>query len=273
MNSELQIKKDKLNQYFYNLLKQGDLCIAFSGGVDSSVLLKSATDQADRLNRKVYAVTFQTVLHTKADLVNAKNIVSKTKAIHNVIEINELNNEEILHNPKNRCYLCKKHLFGQMMEYGKSMGVNIFVEGTNRDDLDVYRPGITAVKELGVHSPLAELEIRKAEVRELAKSENLEVASRPSAPCMATRLPYNTLITEEILEQIKQGEEFIKTYGYKNVRVRLHGEIARIELDCIDFIDFLNHKDEITTEMKKIGFRYITLDIEGFRSGSMDIFD
>lgn len=271
MINELQIKKDKLNQYFYDLLEKGDVCIAFSGGVDSSILLKVATDQADKLNRKVYAVTFQTVLHTQADLVNAQNMASKTSAIHNVIEINELNNEEIRNNPKNRCYLCKKQLFGQMMEYGKSKGVTIFIEGTNRDDLDVYRPGIVAVKELGVHSPLAELEIRKAEVRELAKNENLEVASRPSTPCMATRLPYNTLITEAILEQIKQGEEYIKTFGYRNVRVRLHGDIARIELDSTDFADFLSHKEQISLEMKKLGFRYITLDVEGFRSGSMDI--
>lgn len=269
--SELQVKKDLLNQYFYNLLEKGDICIAFSGGVDSSLLLKTATDQAVKFNRKVYAVTFQTVLHTQADLVNAKNIAGTTNAIHNVIEINELNNEEIINNPRNRCYLCKKHLFGQMMEYGIRKGVSIFIEGTNRDDLEVYRPGIAAVKELGVHSPLAELEITKAEVRELAKLENLEVASRPSTPCMATRLPYNTRITEAILEQIKQGEAFIKTYGYRNVRVRLHGEIARIELDRSDFIDFLNHNEEISLEMKKLGFRYITLDIEGFRSGSMDI--
>lgn len=273
MNQELQNKKEKLDQYFYNLLQEGDICIAFSGGVDSSILLKTATDQADKLNRKVYAVTFQTVLHTQADLVNAKNIASKTSAIHNVIEINELNNEEIIDNPTNRCYICKKTLFGEMMEYARGMGVNIFIEGTNRDDLDMYRPGIKAVKELGVHSPLAELEIRKAEVREIAKNENLEVASRPSTPCMATRLPYNTRITEAILKQIKQGEEIIKQYGYSNVRVRLHGDIARIEIDKTDFMDFIEHKDEITSKMKKVGFCYVTLDMEGFRSGSMDIFE
>lgn len=272
MNSELQIKKEELNEYFYNLLEKGDVCIAFSGGVDSSILLKTATDQANKLNRKVYAVTFQTVLHTSADLVNAKNIASKTNAIHKVIEINELKNEEIINNPVNRCYICKKTLFSEMMEYARGFGVTIFVEGTNRDDLDVYRPGIAAVKELGVHSPLAELEIRKCEVRELAKSMDLEVASRPATPCMATRLPYNTRITEKVLELIKQGEEYIKTYGYKNVRVRLHGDIARIEIDSTDFIDFLNHKDAIITEMKKLGYRYVTLDIEGFRSGSMDNF-
>ncbi|BCN29358.1 ATP-dependent sacrificial sulfur transferase LarE [Anaeromicropila herbilytica] len=272
-SNELLIKKEKLNQYFYQLLEKGDICIAFSGGVDSSVLLKTATDQADKLNRKVYAITFQTVLHTQADLINAKNIASKTSAIHNVIEINELDNEQLLNNPIDRCYICKNHLFGQMMEYAKRFGVEIFVEGTNRDDLDVYRPGIKAVKELGVHSPLAELEIRKAEVRELARLENLEVASRPSTPCMATRLPYNTRITEEILERIKSGEEVVRAYGYQNVRVRLHGDIARIEIDFSDFTDFLIHKEEIAKKLKELGFRYITLDMEGFRSGSMDIFE
>lgn len=248
-----------------------DVCLAFSGGVDSSLLLKILADTAARTGKQVYAVTFDTRLHPPCDLEIASRVAAELGGIHKVITVDELEQEEIRHNPVNRCYLCKRHLFKELKRFAEEKGISSILDGTNEDDMHVYRPGIQALKELGIISPLAELHITKAEVKALAAAYGISVASRPSTPCMATRLPYNTEIDYEVLDHIAAGEEFLRGLIPGNVRLRLHGRVARIEVDVEQFGTFLEKRQQVTDQLQKLGFAYITLDVEGFRSGSMDV--
>ncbi len=248
-----------------------DIVIAFSGGIDSSLLLRIATIKANEKGSKVYAVTIHTKLHPMNDLEIAKRVASEMGAIHKVIHVDELAEADIENNPEDRCYRCKKHLFTELLKLTNEYGAKYLIDGTNFDDLHQYRPGIKALEELGVISPLAKNELTKAEIRSFASEFNISVANRPSAPCLATRFPYNTKISYEIMRQIEVAEDFIRELGFYNVRVRVHGEIARIEVDKEDISKFISFSEEIVNKMKSTGFMYVTIDLEGFRSGSMDI--
>lgn len=248
-----------------------DVVIAFSGGVDSSLLLKLATVSAKKNGTKVYAVTINTKLHPMNDLQIATSVAKEMGAIHKVIQVDELAEANIDNNPVDRCYKCKKHLFSELLELCKEYNAKYLIDGTNVDDLQQYRPGIKALKELGVISPLAENQFTKSDVRKYAGIYDISVSNRPSAPCLATRLPYNTKICYEQMNKIDIAENFIRDKGFYNVRVRVHDNIARIEIDKNDFTNFTNFIDEIIFEIKGLGYSYVTLDLEGFRSGSMDI--
>lgn len=248
-----------------------DVCLAFSGGVDSSLLLKIAAHAARQTGKKVYAVTFDSRLHPSCDLEIARRVAGELGGIHEVISVDELEQETIRRNPVNRCYLCKRHLFETLARLAEERGIGTILDGTNEDDMHVYRPGIQALKELGIISPLAELHITKAEVKALAAEYGISVASRPSTPCMATRLPYGALLDYEVLRRIGEGEAYVRSQIPGNVRLRLHGDIARLELDTDVFGRFMEKREEIVRVLKELGFPYITLDAEGFRSGSMDI--
>lgn len=264
--------KDKRRDLIDQLeeLTRQDTCVAFSGGVDSSLLLMLMTEKARHHGTTVYAVTFDTVLHPRGDATIARAVANEAQAVHQVLKIDELDQPEIRNNDKRRCYYCKKALFQQLITFSSEKGAKAVVEGTNFDDLSVYRPGLDAVQELGVYSPLAKAKLTKAEVREWAKEIGLSVAERPSAPCMATRLPYGTPIESVLLGKIEAGESYLHSIGFDIVRLRVHGEIARLEVSVDQFAELLVRKDEIIAELKRIGFFYITLDLEGFRSGSMD---
>ena len=263
-------KKEKLKTIFEQYVSE-DVCVAFSGGVDSSLVLVMACEAAKMTGKKVYALTLDTVLHPKADLEIAKKVLEGTEAIHVVMSMDELAVPEIRNNPVNRCYLCKKALFGRMLSFAKEKGISLMLEGSNEDDLHVYRPGLAAVRELGVKSPLAACHVTKAEVRALAEEYHIPVAERPSAPCMATRLPYGAEIDLELLKRIDTAEEALRAMGLKNVRVRVHGDILRLEVDADSISKVAAHRDEVLEQLKKVGCPYVTLDLEGFRSGSMDI--
>lgn len=264
-NKYLQLK----NEFLTNIDK--GICVAFSGGVDSSLLLKIASDVAKDQNKNIYAVTFDTKLHPMSDVVVSKELAKNMGVIHEVIKVDEFQNKEILNNPIDRCYQCKKYLFTKLLQFAKNNQLNYIIDGTNADDLKEYRPGLKALSELGIISPLAKFNITKKEVRKIATELNLSVASRPSSPCLATRLPYNTKITSELLQNIEKAELYIKSIGFNVVRVRIHDNIARIEILQEEFLKFLENKNNIIEHLKKLGFIYVTLDIEGFRSGSMDI--
>lgn len=268
MSSPDQMKKC-LEARMEQLAKE-DICLAFSGGVDSSLLLKTAADAAAHTGRKVYAVTFDSRLHPSCDLEIARRVAGELGGIHEVITVDELEQESIKNNPVNRCYLCKRHLFSRLAELAEARGIRYILDGTNDDDMHVYRPGIRALKELGIISPLAELHITKAQVKALASEYGISVASRPSTPCMATRLPYGAALDYEVLRRIGEGEAYVRTMVPGNVRLRLHGDIVRLELDPEAFEVFMKGRKEIVSRLKKMGFVYITLDAEGFRSGSMD---
>lgn len=267
--SDLNEKKTCLKSILEELTKQ-DCCVAFSGGVDSSLLLVMACEAAEENKTKVYAITADTVLHPKADLTIAKEVLEMTFAEHVVLTIDELTVPEIENNPVNRCYLCKKELMTRMLDFVKKQQCGCLLEGSNEDDLHVYRPGFQAVKELGVRSPLAECGITKKEVRMLAAEYEIPVANRPSSPCLATRLPYDTKLDLSLLKKVDQTEEEIKALGFLNVRARVHSDLVRIEVDSNDLEKVLEMKDTIITLVKNQGFKYVTLDLIGFRSGSMD---
>lgn len=252
-------------------LASEDVCLAFSGGVDSSLLLKMASDAASRTGKQVYAVTFDSRLHPSCDLEIARRVAGELGGIHEVIEVDELEQEAIRMNPADRCYLCKHHLFLTLKEMAKAKGVCRILDGTNEDDLHVYRPGIRALRELGIISPLAELHIPKREVKRMAAEYGISVASRPSTPCMATRLPYNTKIDYDVLARIGEGEAYLKSVFEGNVRLRLYEGVARLEVDQTSFPRMLEIREEVVQRLKDLGFTYVCLDLEGFRSGSMDV--
>ena len=263
-------KTEQLEAIMDELTDQ-DMALAFSGGVDSSLLLKMAADRAAKKGTKVWAVTFNSRLHPSCDLENARKVAGELGGIHVILEIDELKMEEIRSNPVNRCYLCKRNLFRTLMAFAKEKGVEVLAEGTNEDDLHVYRPGIQAVRELGIRSPLAEAGLTKEEVRRLAAACGISAASRPSTPCMATRLPYGVRLDYEILKKIEAGEEILRRMIGGNVGLRLHGQVVRIETDPERFSLALEKREEVVRQLKELGFVYITLDLEGFRSGSMDV--
>ena len=253
-------------------LAAGDICLAFSGGVDSSLLLKAAVDAAEETGKKVYAVTFDSRHHPACDLEIAGQVAKELGGIHQVIQIDELEQADIRMNPENRCYLCKRRLFSCLKEFAEERKITCILDGTNEDDLHVYRPGIQALGELGIISPLAELHITKAEVKALASMYGISVASRPSTPCMATRIPYGMELNYDILARIGEGEAFLREMFSGNVRLRLHKNVARIELDPECLEQAVMKREQVISRLKELGFSYVTLDLEGFRSGSMDLF-
>lgn len=271
MQNQISEQKARLEKRMRELAV-GDICLAFSGGVDSSLLLKAAVDAVAETGKKVYAVTFDSRLHPACDLEIAGQVAKELGGIHQVIPIDELEQADIRMNPKNRCYLCKRRLFSSLKEFAEEKKSSCILDGTNEDDMHVYRPGIQALGELGIISPLAELHITKAEVKALASLYGISVASRPSTPCMATRIPYGMELNYEILTRIGEGEAFLRELFSGNVRLRLHGNVARIELDpeCLEQV--LIKRELVIRRLKELGFPYVTLDLEGFRSGSMDLF-
>lgn len=261
-----------LVDYFLPHTEEG-ICMAFSGGVDSSLLLAAACRAAKESgsDKPVLAVTFETRLHPHGDTAEASALARSFGAKHQVIEVDEFSDKRILSNPKNRCYLCKTLLFQALLQAGKDAGYTFFCEGSNVDDTKVYRPGLQAVREAGVHSPLIDCGLTKADIRRLSAEAGLSTASKPSTPCMATRLPYDTPFDYELLHKLHWGESWLRGLGFYNVRLRFHQPILRIEIDKSDFNRFMDQHEAITKAMKDLGFIYITLDLEGFRSGSMDI--
>lgn len=262
-------KCSKLNDLMDRLTKK-DTALAFSGGVDSSLLLQAAVKAAEKNGTRVIAITADTELHPTGDLTIAKNVAETIGAEHHIIHLSEFDHEEIRKNPVDRCYLCKKILFSEMQKKAESLGVFCLMEGTNTDDLKVYRPGLKAIKELGVLSPMAEAGFTKADVRRLAGEYGIAVADRPSVPCLATRFPYGTWLMPEELKKVEQGEAILREYNLYNIRLRVHGECARIEVDPEAIPVIIENRLEITEKLQNLGYSYVSLDLAGFRSGSMD---
>lgn len=264
-------EKCTMLQQLMQTYAKDNVMVAFSGGVDSSLLLKMAVMYAGGQGIKVYAVTADTELHALQDIQIAKQIAEELGAAHIVLKLRELEQAGIRNNPVDRCYRCKKYLFGRIKEKAEELEAFTVLEGTNADDMLAYRPGIKAVEELGIKSPLREAGFTKEEVRRLAKEYGISTADRPSAPCLATRFPYGEALEKEKLVRVEQGEQFLRSMGFYNVRLRAHGDIARIEVDEKDMDKLLENKKGIINYLKALGWQYITMDLEGFRSGSMDI--
>lgn len=257
-------KFDKLSEYLSELEKQG-LCLAFSGGIDSTLLLY--------LCRKIniLAVTFKSDFQTEEEINLTKKLCKKYNVEQTIIDIDVLSNPIISKNPKDRCYHCKRMFFEKILQNAKLNNKKYVIDGTNFDDLSVYRPGRKALYELNIISPFADFKITKQEIRNFAKECGIEIFDKPSAPCLATRFPYNTTLNKEKLLIVQKGEKILKDFGFQCCRLRIHNDIARIEILDEKFGEFLHQKNKIKDALKTCGFSYITLDIEGFRSGSMDI--
>ncbi len=259
-------KIEKLNEI---LSQMENAMVAFSGGVDSTLLLKAAYDV---LGENLIAVTALSPIYPEFEIKEAIEFAKKLGVKHLTIDSAVLSNPKIIENPSDRCYWCKKQIFSKLIEIAEDYNIEYILDGSNLDDLKDYRPGSKAVKELGIRSPLKEAEFTKKEIRDFSKELNLPTWDKPSLACLASRIPYGTKIRKEDLEMIDRAEEFIRSLGIKNVRVRHHGQIARIEIPIDFFITILDNKvrKKIVTKLKEIGFHYVSVDIEGYRTGSMN---
>lgn len=258
----------RLSEYLHN-----GLCLALSGGVDSGLLAGVISNiKTKSENTDFYAVTFDTPLYSKDEILSAQNLCRNLNIKHSIIKIDFTKMPaEFLRNPKDRCFICKKIMFTKAIEFAHKEKLNTIIDGTNFDDLKTYRPGRKALEELGIKSPLAECGFTKIEIRQLAERLNLDlIYKKPAAPCLATRLPYGSFLDIQLLSKIEYCENFLHKLNFNECRIRFHSPVIRIEIPEKDFIEFLKRKTEIVTVIKKQGFKYITLDIEGLRSGSMD---
>ena len=261
------MSKTKLESLQKILCGLKSVVIAYSGGLDSAFLLKAALDTLGK--DKVLAVTARSVTYPDSEYKDAKNIARKLRCRHIVITTSELNIKGFKDNPVNRCYYCKRELFKKLDDIRKKYKLAHLLDGTNYDDLKDVRYGRKAAIELGVKSPLLEACITKADIRKFSKKLKLPTWSKPAFACLASRVPFGERIDKAILKKIDRAESFIRTLGIRQVRVRAHKDIARIEIGKSDFRKLLKSKDAITSKLRNLGFIYITLDLAGYRTGSM----
>jgi len=262
LQEKYQLLKDNMKQ-------RGSAAIAFSGGVDSTFLVKVAHEV---LGDKCIAVTTTSSTYPERELKEAIAYAKDLGVKHLIISSEELDIEGFASNPTNRCYYCKKELFTKIFEVAKEHGVEYVFDGSNSDDTGDYRPGMQAARELSVISPLKEAQLTKADIRELSKELGLPTWNKPAFACLSSRFPYGNQITIPKLKMVEEAEQFLLDMGLRQVRVRHHGEIARIEVSPEErayFFD-INVMDKIGEKLKKIGFTYVTLDINGYRTGSMN---
>ena len=246
----------------------GSALIAFSGGVDSSYLLYKAGQVMGKEN--VLAVTAVSDIHPEKEKENAIGFTRQHGFEHLIIQTNELSCNVFTSNPPERCYYCKQALFSKLTELAKKYGLARVCDGSNYDDTGDFRPGIKAARELNVLSPLMEANLTKDDIRRLSQKAGLKTWKLPSAACLCSRIPYGETITKEKLKMIGDGEQILISFGLEGTRVRFHDKLARIEVFPDGIGHLLNNKEEIVSRFKELGFTYITVDLEGFRSGSMN---
>lgn len=258
----------KYNRLVEIIKDMKSVAVAFSGGVDSTLLLKVAQDT---LGDRVIALTITSPFHAKWEETEARELAVKIGAKHIMLP-KTLENEALKYNPTNRCYLCKKDVFSDIQDYAAKNGYQWVADGTNQDDTADYRPGMQALKELNIRSPLLEAGMTKQEIRELSEKIGLTTWDKPPYACLLTRIPYGQEIKEEDLRRVDQAEAYLMGLGFRQVRVRLHGNIGRIEVAKEELAQMLQVEkmEQIHQAFKDLGFQYATLDLEGYRTGKMN---
>lgn len=261
--------KDKFDHLFSQFKAWGQVIIAYSGGVDSTLLLKVGTLA---LGEKCVGVTANSETMTEDEYNNALTLARDHGFNLFTMEYSELEIENYASNPSNRCYFCKHELFSRLTQVARELGISILVDGTNADDVDDWRPGMQAAKELSVVSPLRDVGLHKDEIRELARALGLRNWDKPSAPCLASRIAYGVKIDAKKLGQVAQSEKFLRENGFRILRVRHHDEIARIEVapEELDRLLEPEMRERVAARLKQLGFRYVTVDLNGYRSGSLN---
>ncbi|HEX5851204.1 MAG TPA: ATP-dependent sacrificial sulfur transferase LarE [Rubrobacter sp.] len=262
------VLQEKLTELEGTLAPYGSALVAFSGGVDSSLALAVAARALPR--HRVLAVTSNNETYLPSELDLAREFADSLGVEHLVVNTRELDNPNYASNPTNRCYFCKSTLYSDLARLAREKGYACVVDGANKDDEGDYRPGRKAAKELGVVSVLSAARMSKEEVRELAKHLGLPTWDKPALACLSSRFPYGQEITPEKLTQVARAEEFLRREGFQQVRVRHHGEIARLEVGPGELERAFAMREKISAELLDAGFLYVTLDLAGYKSGSLN---
>ena len=259
--------EEKLAELKKTLASMESVVVAYSGGVDSTFLAKVASDV---LGDKAVAVTLKSEVHPQWEFDEAVEIARELGLNHVTMEIKALEIPHFADNPPERCYYCKKEILKNLMEFAEKRGIQYVIEGTNFDDVSDFRPGMRALAETGAKSPLKEVGLAKADIRKLSKELGLPTWNKPSYACLASRFPYGVRIDKEKLTAVDKAEVFLRSLGLGQLRVRHHNQIARIEIteDSMDAI--LKHRKDIVKKLKQLGYAYVTLDLQGYRSGSLN---
>jgi pyridinium-3,5-biscarboxylic acid mononucleotide sulfurtransferase len=261
--------EEKLRRLKDILTQMGSVLIAYSGGVDSTFLASVASDVLGQCAMVVFA---HSPVYPPQEREDAETLARELGFRFTTIESNELGNPQFVANSPDRCYYCKRELFQRLQKIATAEGLDWIADGSNYDDLGDYRPGRKASVELGVRSPLCEAELTKDEIRTLSKMRGLPTWDKPAQPCLATRIPYGTPVTRDVLQKIARGEQYLRDLGIRECRLRHHNDIARIEVDEKGMSLLLDNKirQDLVKQIKALGYIYVTLDLGGYRTGSLN---